>query len=197
MGEINQARAYGVQVLPTIGAGVADYWKVVEVRHLSPTENRGRHNVFVDAVDGKGQRVADRNLRIGWTWAGRRADEPADPKSLDKGPSEPMGNVDLYHGAHVRVWMIGQGLSSEAVDNLHTEHADEPGPNGELWNTVGHHSFYVRFQRTAAGVVQPPIEPPIDLGQGDDLARLRAEVKALQIWQGTVVKFMQQMIGEM
>ena len=87
------------------------------------------------------------------------ADEPADPKSLDKGPSEPMGNVDLYHGAHVRVWMIGQGLSSEAVDNLHTGARRRAGPNGELWNTVGHHSFWRALSADGGRVVQPPIEP--------------------------------------
>ncbi len=43
---------------------------------------------------------------------------------------------------------------------MHTNHPDEPGPGGELWNSVGHHSFHVVFQRTRqesdGGGVKPP-----------------------------------------
>ena len=34
------------------------------------------------------------------------------------------------------------------VENIHTNHPDQHGPGGEVWNSTGHHSFYVVFQRT-------------------------------------------------
>ncbi len=37
---------------------------------------------------------------------------------------------------------------SDRVENLHTQHPGEPGQHNESWNSVGHHSFYVVFQRT-------------------------------------------------
>ncbi len=92
----------------------------------------------------------DAALRIGWTWEGRREDEPADPKPLDKPDNEPAGNVDIYGGMHLAVWITGDGLPSDRAENMHTHHPDEPGPQGELWNSIGHHSFDLLFQRTAA-----------------------------------------------
>ncbi|MBK9233290.1 MAG: hypothetical protein IPO15_21225 [Anaerolineae bacterium] len=41
------------------------------------------------------------------------------------------------------------------MSHLHTDHDDERGPGGELWNSPFHHPFYVVFQRTrkAAGTL--------------------------------------------
>lgn len=199
MGEVNQARDYDVNVLPAAGvvAG-AKYWKVVEVRHLSPAENRSKHNVYVDVTDEVGLPIRDNNLRIGWDWVGRRADEQADPKPLDKPASEAMGNVPLGTIHQVtRVWLIGYGLASEAVENLHTNHPDEPTPgSNDLFNTRGHHSFYVMFRRAVAATgstTDKPTEPGDLVGE---VARLRAEVAGLVAWKAKVVAFMNEMIGE-
>lgn len=144
----NQAERYGVRLAPaTAGAGET-YWQAASVRHLLPEENRGRHNVYVDVLDGAGQRLRNPALRIGWTWEGRQPHEPADPKPLDKPENEPAGNVDIFRGQHTEVWIQGDGLPSDHVLNLHSDHPDEPGPGGELWNSIGHHSFHVVFQRT-------------------------------------------------
>ena len=105
----------------------------------------------MDAVDENGQRVRDAALRIGWTWEGRTPDQTADPKPLDKPDNEPAGNVDIYGGMHLVVWITGDGLASDRAENLHTNHADESGPHGELWNSIGHHSFALLFQRSVAG----------------------------------------------
>ena len=98
------------------------------MRHRTPEENQGKHNAYVTAIDENGQRVRDRVLRIGWTWEGRTADEPAEPKRLDKPDNEPAGNVDIYGGMHLAVWITGDGLPSDRAENLHTHHPDEPGP---------------------------------------------------------------------
>jgi len=55
---------------------------------------------------------------------------------------------------------VADTLPSDRVENLHTKHADEPGPNGEIWNSIGHHSFYVIFQRTRQGATPLIVEPP-------------------------------------
>ncbi len=152
---VNQAEAYGVRVVTAQAEGKVapgeKYWRLVRVRHLAPEENQGKHNAFVDAVDENGQRVRDAALRIGWTWEGRTPDQTADPKPLDKPDNEPAGNVDIYGGMHLVVWITGDGLASDRAENLHTNHADESGPHGELWNSIGHHSFALLFQRSVAG----------------------------------------------
>ena len=171
--DVNQAGAYGVRV---ISAAVADghlYWQLVAVRHLSADENRGKHNVFVCALDENGARVRAPDLRIAWTWEGRREDEHAEPKPLDKRDGElGHGDLDLYKGQHAEVWLTGDGLPSDHVANLHTDYeAAERTSDGQDGNTRFHHSFLVTFRRTlkaAAGAVDsaPGIEngsapPPV------------------------------------
>jgi hypothetical protein len=87
-GPVNEAEAYGVRVATAEVEPGAEYWRLVKVRHLTPLENQGKHNAFVDAVDENGLRVRDPNLRIGWTWEGRSPEEQAEPKRLDKPDDE-------------------------------------------------------------------------------------------------------------
>ncbi len=113
----NDANRYGVQIAPAAVADGAAYWKVIGVHHLAPEENRGRHNAFVEALDEGGRRVQDPNLRIGWTWEGRHADEAAPPKALDKPASEPAGDVPIEKGMKLELWIEGDG-ASDHVRNL-------------------------------------------------------------------------------
>lgn len=203
MSDVNQAREYGVSILPALGVTPgAEYWRVVEVRHLSPSENQGKHNVYVDAVDAAGKRV--RGTYIDWDWAGRRSDEaPPAPTLMNKPDNEPAGNVPIEKGQHIRLWLFG--LPSEAVDSLRADHGDELGPNGERWNTDGHHSFYVKFQRAVAqagttpgsGDQQPtgPATVPADVAA--DVVALRAEVNALKRWQQAVIAAFARMEGDL
>lgn len=183
----NQAESYGVRLIPAQVPAGQEYWQAVSVRHLSPDENRGKHAVFVDAQDASGQRRRDPALRIGWTWEGRNPNDRADPRPLDKPDNEPAGNVDMFSGQHVELWMEGDGLPSDRVAGMHTNHPDEPGPKGEMWNTIGHHSFHVVFRRIrteaapskpeapkpevaqppapAPAPVTPPPAPPIPSGE--------------------------------
>ena len=75
----------------------------------------------------------------------------APPRAFDKPDNEPAANVEMYGGQIVWVELGGDDVPSERVAGMHTAHADEPGPGGENWNSYGHHSFYVVFQRTVAG----------------------------------------------
>ena len=154
---VGTAAPYGVRLEQNAGVAGQIYWRVVGIHHLTPDENRGRHAVYVDVIDEAGQRVHNPNLRLRWGWEGQRADEPVDPKPFDKPDDEPAANADLNRGQHLWVQIEGDGLPSERVLNCHTEHVDEPGPGGEKWNTTGHHSFYILFQRTRRqGEVQKP-----------------------------------------
>lgn len=157
----NQAEGYGVRIVPAAVATGQEYWHVVSVRHLSAEENRGKHSIFVDALDAAGQRERNPALRIGWTWEGRRGDEVADPKPLDKPANEPAGNVDINRGQIIQIWLEGDGRPSERVENLHTDHPDETASEGP-GNPRFHHSFHVIFQRTQQG------EPVIITGGNGD-----------------------------
>lgn len=124
------------------------YWRVLGVHHLTPSENRGKRNIYVDIIDEQGNRIRDNNLRLAWGWEGQRADEESPPRAFDKSDSEPHTNLDVNLGQHIWIQVEGDGFASDRVHNLHTNHADEHGPRGETWNSIGHHSFYVLFQRT-------------------------------------------------
>lgn len=114
-------------------------WVVVEARHLSPEENKGKHHIYVDALDEHGKRVEGARLCWGWDGGGEQP-----PIKMDKPIGEPMCNIPVYKGQMIAVWM---GEHSDVVTGLHTMHPDELGPNGEKWNSVGHHSFYICFQK--------------------------------------------------
>ena len=169
---LNDAASYGVRLVEADAPVGETYWRVIGVHHLTPEENRGKHNVYLEALDEAGQRVRDPFAWAGWTWDGRRPEERADPVPLDKPTNEPANNIVMYFGQIVSVWLNGlapDGTAlSDRVQNLHTNHPDEPGPGGELWNSIGHHSFYVVFQRARreddGGGGEPP-EPP-EPGQG-------------------------------
>lgn len=180
----NSAAGYGVSVRPAPVTTGETYWQVVGIHHLTPEENRSRHNIFVDALDEQGQRIRD--LQIGWNWEGN-GDTPA-PRRLDKPANEPGCDIPLFDGVF-RLWVVG--APSDEAFGFHYRHADEPATNGELLNTFGHHSFYVVFQRARKDAVQPgdddhdtvvtlPVEPVdsgpvvgVKLGSG----RLRAAAK--------------------
>lgn len=182
---MNLAESYGVRIEPVITNGAC--WRAVEVRHLTPTQNRGKHNLFVDVVDAQGRRVFDDRLRI--AWYAYEGDTTADFTPLDK-PDTPLelgdGNVDLYVNQTLTAFITGDGIPSDKVAGIHTRHADEPGPNGENWNSIGHHSFYVKFQRSTGGnkPTDPVDPPPTAPTLADHERRLRKIEALLNSWDG-------------
>lgn len=151
---------YGVQVTPASVPAGSPTWKIIGVHHLSPEENQSRHNAFVEVLDENGQRIKDPNLRIGWSWAGRSSDQAAPAKLLDKPDNEPAGDVPIEKGMDLELWIEGDGCPSDRAHNLHTRHNDEPAAGGELWNTIGHHSYYVVFQRVRNANATPAMAAP-------------------------------------
>ena len=141
----NDAVNYGAHVEPIATAPGQTYWKVIGIHHLTPDENRDRHNAFIVALDEAGHRVKDGSLRVGWIWEGK-TDGPADPKRLDKPDDEPATDVPIEKNMTVTLWLEGAG-SCERVAGIHTRHEDEVGPGGGR-NSRFHHSYYIVFQRT-------------------------------------------------
>ena len=141
----NDAVTYGPRVEAIDVQPGQAYWKVIGIHHLTPDENRDRHNAFVAALDEVGNRVKDENLRIGWIWEGK-ADGPAESKRLDKPDDEPAGDVPIEKAMTVTLWLEGGG-ASERVTGIHTRHEDEQGPGGGRSSRF-HHSYYIVFQRT-------------------------------------------------
>lgn len=168
---VNDAWRYGVTVA-TVRTPSA--WRCLGVYHLTPAENRGRHNIFLDVLDETGKRIP--GAVVNWRWADGA---PVQTRKLDKLTSEPGADIDAGKDATYSLWLSADGLPSDVVAGIHTRHADERGPNGELWNSVGHHSFYVAFMRQKAAVIVPPIIDPPTV-PGDEVAALRAEVLRLR-----------------
>jgi|GEM_PF-1069166 len=174
------AQKYGVRIVEADVAEGETYWKVIGVHHLLPRENFSKHNVYVEALDENGRRVSNPIAWAGWTWQGRRSDERADPLPLDKPAFEAAGNVAMHFGQNVSIWI--KGLSRDAndksdrVENLHTAHPDEPLPDGSLLNTLGHHSFYVVFQRArkAGSMTDGVIQGRLERGQGQKVRLLKS-----------------------
>lgn len=163
----NDAERYGVKIQPTGGEPA---WRVLGVHHLTPEENMGKHNIYVDVLDSNNKRYPpSTGIGIGWDWEGRFDTQPAPKKPLDKPDNEPHGNVDIYRGMKIKVW-ISHTVQSDLVTGLSSDLPDELGPNGEIWNSVGHHSFYILFKLQEDGIIIPPPVDPID---PEEIARLR------------------------
>ncbi|HRA65809.1 MAG TPA: N-acetylmuramidase domain-containing protein [Caldilinea sp.] len=176
---INEAEAYGVSLAPANPPDGDLFWQVINIRHLSADENRGKHNIYVRALDEQGMRARNPALRATYTWIGRRAEEEAPPRPLDKGDADiGHADIDVNEGQHIAVWLEGDGLPSDRVVNLHTDHeASEKTSNGQDGNTRFHHSFLVTFQRTRQAALPPgggEAPPPTPVATGiDDAAYVR------------------------
>ena len=161
IGNANHAAEYGVsiQLASPIGGAL---WRIIDVHHMTPAENHGQHNLFALVIDEQGARVTNPDLRLLFTWQGRRNDEPAPPAPLTKTGERYMADVPIFPGQILSAWIGGDGISSDVVDGLSTNH-----PSDGDGNSPGHHSYEVTWQRQQFDAPQPeppvpPIEPPPD-----------------------------------
>lgn len=184
---INDAASYGVRVVEANVAAGETYWQIIGVHHLLPRENFSKHNIYFEALDEQGRRVQNPPIFIGWTWEGRRPHENATPVRLDKPLNETAGDISVHFGQVISAWVLGPDPNSpqqsDRVENLHTAHPDEPLPDGSLLNTIGHHSFYVVFQRThKAATTSGVIAGRVERGQGQTIELMRSgQVVARQV----------------
>lgn len=150
----NDAQNYGAYVL---AATKSPSYRCIGIHHLTPNENAGNHNIYIDVLDQDGAR--NRTQQVGWTWDGRRPDENAPLIALDKAEGEPSANLPLAYNQTIALWIDQPDNGhTDIVAGLHTRHPDEG--NG---NTLGHHSYYVVFQYTDAPAPTPePPAPPVE-----------------------------------
>ncbi len=149
-GPYHNATNYGVKILPVEVKPGAWYWRAIGVHHLLANENRSKHHLYVEALDAQGQQIRDPNLFAALYSSDTGVE--ANSMRLDKPLNEPAGNQPMYKGTRIFVGMQRAGdlqnFPSERVVGIHSEHDDEPLPDGEIYNSYGHHSFYVVFQLT-------------------------------------------------
>jgi hypothetical protein len=130
---VNDATAYGVSIIAAEVVQDEVYWKCIKVHHLTPQENVGNHNVFVDVLDENDQRVYGTRVSLKWPTGSGIG-------TIDKPPTEPGTNFPLWKNQVVEMEVIGR--PSDRVVGLHTGHPDEGAGN-----TMYHHSFLVVFKR--------------------------------------------------
>jgi hypothetical protein len=167
----NDASAYGASIMRT---KAMNRWQCIGVYHLTPEQNNGRHNIFIECLDENGNRL--RYPIIGWTWT---LDGPVQQKRLDKPANEPAADIPIDKEATITLWVADE-LDSDSVGNLHARWRDE-----ETGNTFFHHSYYVVFQRQAGAIITPPIDPLPPVEPSKPLT-LEQRVAELEAWRRTM-----------
>ena len=110
-------------------------WKILGIHHLTPSENQGNHNVYIEVLCKQWAR--NLNQVVHWTWEGRTINQNAPDIWAGQKPENELVNIPLNLGMVVSVWTN----SGEKVSGLSSNHPDEaPG------NKIGHHSFFICFQ---------------------------------------------------
>jgi hypothetical protein len=129
---------YGVTVEPAEVALGQTYWRMTEVHHLTPQENRGNHHLFLKASDEYGQPVPGARVRV--SWDGGQEDVLLDEPGDEAETGFPMSKGHVYSVQAI-------GLPADLVSGLHVEHPDE-GAGNMLYR----HSFRLSWQRVTKKV---------------------------------------------
>jgi len=150
---------YGVGVVAL--RGTIPHWRCIGVHHLTGTENRGKHNCYLDCLDEDGKRFASGRFSLA-----AEGEDIHREFGVDKPGNEPANNFPMWRGGRYSVSMVDPELPSEVVTGLHSGHPDE-----DSGNTLFHHSFYVVFQRVAGLVVPDPLPIGEPIAEPPRLAR--------------------------
>jgi hypothetical protein len=144
----NDAVNYGVSIVSNENRT----WRVLGIHHLTPDENKGNHNVFIEVLCKQWER--NNQQAIHWTWEGRKEYQSAPPVFAgQKGPDE-LIDLPLNLGMRLSIWTQG----GEVAQGFSSNH-----PNEGEGNTIGHHSFFVCFQEVGdytEPIPQPPTPDP-------------------------------------
>ncbi len=145
---LNLAEKYDISIKWATPKPGEYYWKLIGLHHLFPLENTGRHNIYIEMLDENGNPVRDRNYFL----EKNITQFPKETIMMDKPANEPFTNIPMFKGNTLSVKILGESSNSndlsDEVVNLHSAHPDEALPNGELHNTLYHHSFYLVYRKT-------------------------------------------------
>jgi hypothetical protein len=162
----NDAGAYGVDVVEASVPAGEQYWRAARVHHLEPAENGGRHHIFLDVLDERGERIFDALTRV-------TCDAQTHIVTVEKPLGEPGANLATWGGqvcSAEALGLPGAALPSDRVVGMHADHPDEPPGN-----TRFHHSFLVVFQlaiREAVAARQAVLKGTVRNGAGRRLLLL-------------------------
>jgi hypothetical protein len=163
----NRAATYDIVINQPPAEKDQKFWACIGAYHLTPNENRGKHVLFLEAMDETNKRIFGTAFK--WGWEGQRLDEPS-PDLIDDKPPNELANLVLW--ANQIIWAaVRDAIPSGEVKKVRSTHPDEaPG------NTWGHHSFYVAFKRVKAdddggSEPEPPEPPEIECGEIIKLAK--------------------------
>lgn len=123
-------------------------YKLIEMRRLSPCENRGMHNIFIKVVDAAGNPVD--GVTAVQVPAGQNGNVLDKAVSGVKGPG--LLEFVMWKGAQYGVYISDDGVnptSSDIAQPVHSNFTDEAEcPGGGGGNTLFHNSFSLVFQKT-------------------------------------------------
>lgn len=152
----------GVAVGSPLGAIAAVpgrlYWRVVRGQWFDERASGGRHHIYVETRDERGQPLADVPFRVAWPSGAAvqltNGDSDFDPGNFPMSPSRNGFAVTIADGIpSERVTGIGMGV-------------DTPHPEGPRYNPGLHTATLLVFQRAASGTgfagsePPPPVDPP-------------------------------------
>lgn len=122
-------------------------FSLIEVRRLSPCENKGMHNVFVKVVDAGGNPVD--GVMLAQSPNGQPGNVLDKQVSGSKGPGQ--AEFLMWKMAEYAVYVTADGANpgnSEIAQPVHSNFTDEAQcPDGGGGNTLFHNSFSVVFRK--------------------------------------------------
>lgn len=140
----------GAEIKPASPSPVQNYWKCIKGLWYNKDESQGRHNVFVDCVDGNGVRILGVNVKFYWS-----SGSDAKPTENKVDPWMPQGyGVDFPFNSPAPSYGIKVLDSIPSDDVWGLGYGDENNPKS-------HTSAYLVFQRVQAGTNPSPNPIPI------------------------------------
>ncbi|PKO20837.1 MAG: hypothetical protein CVU38_17965 [Chloroflexi bacterium HGW-Chloroflexi-1] len=124
-------------------------FKLLEMRRMTPCENRGKHNIYIKVVDAAGNPVD--GVTLVQTPAGQPGNVLDKSVSGDKGPGQ--AEFVMWKEAEYDAYVTTDGINPASTDiarKLNSNFTDEAlcGDGGGGGNTLFHNSFNVVFQKT-------------------------------------------------
>ena len=148
-----RAAVVSAALAPTATPKPATQYTLLEVRRLTPCENRGKHNIYVRVVDANGNGV--NGVWILQTPSGnpgqiieKKQTEHKDYWLLK--PEDGRATFDMYKHANYMVYVSNDGVTPASTDftqALHTDFPDVACAEGGGGNTKFHNSFSVIFRK--------------------------------------------------
>ncbi len=149
-----RAAAAAAPAQPTPTPKPAKQYTLLEVRRLSPCENRGKHNIYVKVVDANGNGV--NGVWVIQAVAGNLGQILAKKRTEQKdywlmNPEDGRVTFDMFKHAQYVVYISEDGVTpastdiTQALDSAFTDEANCPDGGGG--NTLFHNSFSVIFRK--------------------------------------------------